>query len=79
MLLYNRVCRKQKITNQNKNANWISKKYELAKKYNHDIRNIKSLDNEMIDAIRDMSNENKIDIIISFNTVLKYLKIMLDI
>ena len=57
----------------------ISKKDELAKKYNHDIRNIQSLDNEMIDAIRDMSHENKMDIIISFNTVLKNLKIMLDI
>lgn len=52
---------------------------ELAKKYNHDIRNMQSLDKEMINTIRDMSNENKMDIIISFNTVLKAMKSMLDI
>lgn len=52
---------------------------ELSKKYNHDIRNMLSLNNEMIDTIRDMSNENKMNIIISFNTVLKAMKSMLNI
>lgn len=46
----------------------------LFKKYIHDIRNIKTLDKEMINNIRNMSNEEKMDIIISFNCVVENLK-----
>jgi hypothetical protein len=53
------------------------KKVKFAISLNPKIFN--RMDKEMINTIRDMSNENKMDIIISFNTVLKYLKIMLDI
>ena len=38
----------------------------LVRKYVHHIRNIKSLDKEMMDNITTMTNEEKIDIIKSF-------------
>jgi hypothetical protein len=56
-----------------------SDRNELVKHYIHNIRNVQILDNEMIANIRDMSSENKMDIILSLNVVLKYLKQVCDI
>lgn len=46
---------------------------DLFYKYIHDIRNMIYLDDEMIKNIHDMSNENKMDIIIVFNTIVNAL------
>lgn len=51
---------------------------DLCKRCIHDIRNIKSLDKVMINNIRNMSNEEKMNIIISFNEVLEYVKEILE-
>ena len=51
---------------------------DLCKRYIHDIRNIKSLDKEMINNIRNMSNEEKMNIIISLNDVVEYVKGILE-
>jgi len=59
-----------KITNHNDNS--------LFRKYLHDIRNIKILDKEMINNIRSMSNEEKMEIIIAFNDVVEGIKILLE-
>jgi hypothetical protein len=48
------------------------------KKYMHDIRNLKTLDEEMINNICYMSNEQKMGIIISFNAVVENMKSFLD-
>jgi hypothetical protein len=50
----------------------------LFKKYMHDIRNLKTLDEEMINNICYMSNEQKMGIIISFNAVVENMKSFLD-
>lgn len=50
---------------------------DLFRKYIHDIRNMKTLDNEMINNIRIMSNEDKMDIIIAFNNVVEYVNALL--
>ena len=55
------------------NEDKLTNHYDLCKKYIHEIRNIKILDKEMINNIRNMSNEDKMDIIISFNDVVDYL------
>ena len=55
------------------NEDKLTNHYDLCKKYIHEIRNIKILDEEMINNIRNMSNEDKMDIIISFNDVVDYL------
>jgi len=57
-------CKEDKTTNRNGS--------DLCKKYMHDIRNVKSLDEEMINNVRNMLNEEKMNIIISFNEMLKY-------
>lgn len=44
----------------------------------HEIRNMKPLDTEMINNIRNMSNEEKMNIIISFNEMVQYLKDILE-
>jgi hypothetical protein len=49
-------------------------KSEIFKKYLHDIRNMRVLDDEMINNIRTMSNEDKMEIIILFNDVVDNLK-----
>jgi hypothetical protein len=64
-------CKEDKI-NQNNNYD------VLFKKYMHDIRNLKTLDEEMINNICYMSNEQKMSIIISFNTVVENMKAYLD-
>ena len=48
----------------------LTNHYDLCKKYIHEIRNIKILDEEMINNILNMSNEDKMDIIISFNHII---------
>ena len=47
---------------------------DLCKKYIHEIRNMKLLDKGMLSNIRDMSHEEKMDIIISLNDVIEYIK-----
>ncbi len=50
----------------------------LFKKYIHEIRNMRTLDEEMINNIRNMSNEEKMEIITSFNVVVDNMKALLD-
>lgn len=59
-------CKEDKIINHN--TNYLSKKY-----INIIRRNMRALDKEMINNIKNMSNEEKMDIIISFNEVVMYL------
>ena len=63
-------CKEDKIINHNAT--------DLCKKYIHEIRNIKPLDKEMINNIRNMSNEEKINIIITFNEMIRHLKDILE-
>jgi hypothetical protein len=46
----------------------------LCIKYIHEIRNFNVLDEEMIDNIRLMTNEEKMNIITSLNDIFDYLK-----
>jgi hypothetical protein len=50
---------------------------KLYNKYIHDIRNMRSLNKEMINNIRNMSNEEKMDIIIMFNDMIEYINSIL--
>ena len=63
-------CKEDKITNKNGSDLFI--------KYLHDIRNMKTLDKEMIKNIRNMSNEEKMYIILSFNDVVENLKSFIE-
>jgi fructose/tagatose bisphosphate aldolase len=45
---------------------------ELCKLYRYNIINMNILDTEMINNIRNMSDEEKMEIIIAFNRVLKW-------
>ena len=51
---------------------------DLFRKYIHDIRNMKILDKEMINNIRNMSNEEKIEIIIALNDNIEYIKAFIE-
>ncbi len=51
---------------------------DLCRKYVHDVRNMKSLDKEMINNIRNMSNEEKMEIIIALNDVVENISILLE-
>lgn len=51
---------------------------DLFKKYLHDIRNMKTLDREMIKNISNMSNDEQMSIIISFNHVVENLKLYIE-
>jgi hypothetical protein len=62
-------CKEDKMLNDNAG--------DLYKRYIHDIRNMKPLDKGMINNIRNMSNEDKMNIIILFNDVLEYINCML--
>jgi hypothetical protein len=44
----------------------------------HEIRNMKSLDTSMINNIRDISNDEKMELIIAYNDVINSFKILLD-
>ena len=56
----------------------MNKNIDNKKKIIHDIRNIKYLDKEMLSNIRNMSNQDKMDIIITFNEVINGLKALLE-
>jgi hypothetical protein len=62
----NTDCKEDKQINHNAT--------DLCKRYMHEIRNMKPLDTEMINNIRNMSNEEKMNIIISLNEMIKYVK-----
>jgi hypothetical protein len=64
------MCKEDKITNRNDN--------EIFRRYLHEVRNMKTLDKEMINNIRNMSHEDKMDIIIAFNDVVETLKVYLE-
>lgn len=51
---------------------------ELFKKCLHSIRNMNPLDKEMLNNIRDLSDENKMDIIIELNKVMNFLKVQVE-
>jgi hypothetical protein len=51
---------------------------DLLNKYMHSIRNMIYLNSEMINNIKNMSDENKMEIIILFNEVVDRLKILID-
>jgi hypothetical protein len=63
-------CKEDKLTN-----NSVT---DLHRRYLHDIRNLKILDKEMINNIRNMSNEEKMDIIITLNDVIEGLITLLE-
>ncbi len=50
----------------------------ILKKYTHDIRNLVTLDNEMLYNIRNMSNADKMDIIMALNDVIGVLKTLIE-
>jgi len=56
-------CKEDEITNNNTTY--------LFREYIHYIRNMKILDKQMINNIRNMSNEEKIEIIIALNDVVE--------
>ena len=68
--LENKDCKEDKMIND------ITT--DLYKRCIHDIRNMKPLDKEMINNIRNMSNEEKMNIIISFNDMVGYIKEIIE-
>jgi hypothetical protein len=64
-------CKEDKMNNHNVT--------DLFRKYVHDVRNMKRLDKEMINNIRNMSNEEKMEIIIAFNDVVENINILLEL
>jgi hypothetical protein len=50
---------------------------DLRTKYIQNIKNLITINTEMINNIRNMSNEDKMDIIIEFNNVVENLKVFL--
>ena len=65
-----------KSNNEYKSTN--NNSVELLRTYLHDIRNMKTLDREMIRNIRNMSNDEKMDIILTMNDVIDGLKALLE-
>jgi galactose-1-phosphate uridylyltransferase len=51
---------------------------DLFRKYVHDIRNMIILDKETINNIRNMTNEEKMDIILALNDVVENLKSVVE-
>ena len=45
----------------------------------HCIRNIKTMDKKMINSIKHMSNEQKMEIIISLNDIVDHLKLFMEL
>lgn len=60
---------------QDKSSNYTT---NLFHKCIHDIRNMKELDKEMKNNIRHMSDEEKLEIIWTFDNVVQSLKIIID-
>jgi hypothetical protein len=50
---------------------------DLCKKYLQNIQKLITIDKEMINNIRNMSNEDKMDIIIEFNDIVENLKVFM--
>jgi len=50
----------------------------MLSEYLYMIRNIKTLDKEMINNIRQMTDEEKVQIIIAFNEVVECMKYVID-
>ena len=50
---------------------------DLCKKYIQNIKNLITIDEEIINNIRNMSNEDKMYIIIEFNNVVENLKVFI--
>lgn len=63
-------CNEEKSLNHNA--------FETFRKYIHDIRNMKELNEEMINNIYHMTNEEKLEIILTFNDVVQGLKGLID-
>ena len=73
-----KTCDKYKVDfKDNTNKAVILNVNELLKKYIHDIRNINVLDEEMLNNIRIMSDDDKMNIIIALNDVIKHLKLII--
>ena len=51
---------------------------QMLAKYVHDIRNLNTLNKEMLNNIRNMSDEKKMEIIIALNDVVDHLKIYFE-
>ena len=64
--------------NVNEDTLTTHNKSEIFKKYLHEIRNLKVLDDEMINNIRTMKNEEKMEIIVLFNDVFNNVKIFFE-
>jgi hypothetical protein len=67
--------------NDNNNDSNSETKYfnkNIFKNCIHCIRNIKTMDKEMINSIKHMSNEEKMEIIISLNDVVEHLKLFIE-
>lgn len=60
-----------------KNNDSISSE-KMFNKIIHDIRNMKLLNKDMINAIEKMPNENKMTIILTYNNVLEHINTILD-
>jgi hypothetical protein len=50
----------------------------LMRKYTHEIRNMRYLNTEMLDDIRNMTNDDKFEIILLFNEVVDRLKALIE-
>lgn len=64
------------IYGEKNGGNSLSKK--TIEKYLHDIRNMVILDKEMINNIRNMSDNDKMNIIITYNNVVDCMKQLLN-
>lgn len=61
-----------------KEHNTSNNNTNLFRKYIHDIRNMQTLNTEMINNIRHMSNEEKMQIIIVFNDIVENMNALLQ-
>lgn len=63
----------RKYNNDDKNSNNSLFRFCL-----HEIRNLKSLDTSTINNIRNMSNDEKMELILAYNDVIDYFKVLLE-
>jgi hypothetical protein len=69
--MFNNKAESKCSNNSKEEKKIIHNDSDLCRKYMHDIRNMKTLDNEMINNIRNMSNEEKMVIILAYNDVVE--------
>jgi len=64
-----------KVDKINKNINSIlpQEKSDLCQKYIYKIKNMEILNDKMIEEIRDISNDEKLEIILAYNEILIYI------